>query len=107
MAEKPLVLTGKLTLNQLIGLMSLAKLVISADSGPLHIANSLGTNVVGLFGPTRPEITGPRGSGRAIVLQHAVGCNKEACYYLDCPDNICMQAISVEDVVNATKQVCH
>ncbi len=102
LADKPQMLTGKLNLKQLIGLMSRAKLVISADSGPLHIANSLGTPVVGLFGPTRPEITGPRGSGQATVIQHDVGCNRQACYYLECPDNICMQSISVEDVLNAT-----
>ena len=98
-------LTGKTNLKQLIALMSRANIVVSADSGPLHMANSVGSTVIGLYGPTRPEITGPRGSGKAFVLQYNVGCNKEPCYYLKCPDNICMKSITVDDVKDIIKQI--
>ncbi len=98
-------LTGETNLKQLMALMKVADLVISGDTGPLHMANSVGTEVVALFGPTRPEITGPRGSGRAHVIQHDVGCNQEACYHLTCPDNVCMQAITVEEVLEIVKQI--
>lgn len=98
-------LTGRLSLKQLIALMARADLVVSADSGPLHIANSVGTDTIGLFGPTRPEVTGPRGEGRSFILQRDVGCNRSACYYLKCPDNSCMQAVHVEDVIDAIRQV--
>ncbi len=102
--RKPIILAGKVDLKQLMALMKRADCVVSADSGPLHIASSVGTNVIGIFGPTRPEITGPRGSGRAVILQHDVGCNRRPCYNLECPDNICMQAVSVKEVLDAIRQ---
>jgi len=98
-------LAGETDLKQLLALMERADLVVSADSGPLHMANGVGSDVIGLFGPTRPEITGPRGSGRKFVIQHDVGCNREACYYLQCPDNICMKSITVDDVDQIIKQI--
>jgi heptosyltransferase I len=51
------------TIPQLAGLMSAARLVVSGDTGPLHLARALGTPAVGLFGPVRAERNGPRGSG--------------------------------------------
>ena len=98
-------LTGQTNLKQLIALMGRASIVISADTGPLHMANAVGSDVISIYGPTRPEITGPRGSGKAFVLQSNVGCNQEPCYYLQCPDNICMKAITVNDVEEIIKQI--
>ena len=92
-------LAGKTSLDEMIVLLKRIDLFICADSGPLHIASSLGTDVIGLFGPTRPEITGPRGTGKKVVLQHDVGCNRTACYYSLCPDNVCMQAINISEVL--------
>ncbi len=98
-------LTGKTSLSQLIALLKRLDVFVCADSGPLHIANSLGTSVIGLFGPTRSEVTGPRGIGQVTVLHCDVGCNQEPCYFLDCPDNICMQAISVDMVLEKIKEL--
>lgn len=103
--RKPLVLTGKINLKQLMALMKRADCVVSADSGPLHIASSVGSSVVGIFGPTRPEVTGPRGRGRCVILQCDVGCNRRPCYYLECPDNTCMQAVNVNKVIDAIRQI--
>jgi len=102
---KPIVLTGQTDLKQLMAMLAKADLVISADSGPLHIANAVGTKTIGLFGPTRPEVTGPRGMGHSVILQKDVGCNQEPCYNLDCPDNICMRSISVEEVVHEVRRL--
>ena len=101
----PIILTGQINLKQLIALMHKAQVVISADTGPLHLANAVGARVVGLFGPTRPEVTGPRGRGDTFILQHDVGCNREPCYYLECPENTCMQSITVEDVLEKIRQI--
>lgn len=98
-------LAGRLSLTETIVLLKMAKVMVSADSGPLHIANSLGTPVVGIYGPTRPEITGPRGTGRTVILQHDTGCNRRACYFMDCPDNICMKSVTVRDVMHALEQI--
>lgn len=104
-SRPPLVLTGQLTLRQLMALMEVLDVFVTADSGPLHIASSLGCRTVSLFGPTRPEITGPRGRGANISLQKDVGCNRRACYHLECRDNICMKAINVEDVYAAVESI--
>lgn len=101
--NKPVILAGQTDLKQLMALMQTADLVISADSGPLHIANAVGTDVIGIFGPTAPEVTSPRGRGKVVILKTDIGCNRSSCYHLACPDNICMRAVSVDDVVNAVK----
>jgi len=102
---QPIILVGQTNLKHLAALMKRARVVISADSGPLHIANSVGSKIVGIFGPTRPEVTGPRGPGKRTILQHDVGCNRDACYFLQCPDNICMKAVTVEEVIHAVREI--
>ncbi|MEW5895707.1 MAG: lipopolysaccharide heptosyltransferase II [Candidatus Omnitrophota bacterium] len=94
----PLVMAGKTSLPQIFALMKRANIVISADSGPMHMASSAGTPTIAIFGPTRPEVTGPRGKGEVIILQKELECNKQACYNLDCPDNRCMRAVTVDEV---------
>ncbi|MFA5059807.1 MAG: lipopolysaccharide heptosyltransferase II [Candidatus Omnitrophota bacterium] len=103
--QKPFILTGQTTLKQLSALMSKVSLVVSADSGPMHLAASVKTKVIGLFGPTRPEITGPRGKGQAAIIQNDVACNRSSCYYLECPDNICMKSISVDQVMDEIRKI--
>lgn len=105
LSRAPVVLAGKIDLKQLIALMKRANCVVSADSGPLHIASSVGSSVVGIFGPTRPGITGPRGGGRSVILQRDVGCNRRPCYHLKCPDNTCMQAVNVDEVIDAIRKI--
>lgn len=100
----PCVWTGQTTLNELLALFKRADVVVSNDSGPSHVAASVGTNVVALFGPTRPEITAPRGSGRVVVLHKEIGCNQAPCYHLTCPQNDCMRAITVDDVLQAIEK---
>ncbi|HQO57346.1 MAG TPA: lipopolysaccharide heptosyltransferase II [Candidatus Omnitrophota bacterium] len=100
-----IVLAGETNLKQLIALMHQASLVISADSGPMHIASAVGTPGIAIFGPTRPELTGPRGRGAFRVLQKDVGCNRQACYSLECPDNVCMQAVSVDEVLAVVREL--
>jgi lipopolysaccharide heptosyltransferase II len=103
--RKPINLAGKTTLSELMALFKYVNVFVSADSGPLHLASGVGTPVIGLFGPTRPEITGPRGSGKVFIEQQDVGCNRKPCYYLQCPDNICMQSINVSNVFKIIRQI--
>lgn len=98
-------ITGVLNLKHFLVFLKQVSVFVSSDSGPIHLANSVGKSVVGLFGPTRPELTEPRGLGKKIILQHDVGCNQRACYFEECNDNICMQSISVLEVVNAIKKI--
>ena len=62
-------LCGKTSLGVLGALYQKAVFVVSSDSGPLHIASGVGTPVVALFGPTSPALTGPRGTGKKVVIQ--------------------------------------
>jgi heptosyltransferase-2 len=100
-----IVLAGATDLKQLAALFKRVDLVISADTGPMHLAGGVGAKVIALFGPTRPEVTGPRGKGKFFLLQNDVGCNREPCYNLACPDNVCMQSITVEDVLKVVERV--
>ncbi|MCC6759232.1 MAG: lipopolysaccharide heptosyltransferase II [Candidatus Omnitrophica bacterium] len=101
----PLVLAGKTNLPQLMALLEKASLVISADSGPLHIASCVSRNVIGIYGPTMPLTTGPRGKANVQIFHKDVGCNRASCYHLACPDNDCMQAVTVNDVAEAAKNI--
>ncbi|OGX27757.1 MAG: lipopolysaccharide heptosyltransferase II [Omnitrophica WOR_2 bacterium RIFCSPHIGHO2_02_FULL_48_11] len=101
----PIILAGQTNLKQLASLLQRANLVISSDSGPLHVAHGVGTSVIGLFGPTRLEVTGPRGKGGQAVIFKDVGCNRQPCYHLRCPDNICMQSITVDEVLEKVRQL--
>jgi len=105
MQEKPLLLCGETSLKQLAALLSRATVVITNDSGPMHVAQSQGTKVIALFGPTSPHLTGPAGTRPKVILRKVVGCNDDPpCYYVNCPDTICMKAIQVEDVLDAIEK---
>jgi len=51
--------------------LSRCQLLIANDSGPLHIGTGVGTNVIGIFGPTAPRETAPMGLGRNMIVQYA------------------------------------
>ena len=91
--------TGETSIGQLGALMQEADLVISADSGPMHIAAAVGARLIALFGPTSPVITGPYPLGNHIIIQKDVGC-KIPCYEKNCQDYRCMKAITVGEVID-------
>jgi len=103
--SRAVVLAGETSLGESLALYKRSLAVISSDSGPLHLAHAVGADVIGIFGPTRPEITGPRGSGRLEILFKDVGCNKAPCYHLSCSNNVCMQSVTVDDVAQAYKRI--
>lgn len=103
MNTQPLIATGEFSLKQLGALCERAQVMVSNDSGPMHIASSMGTTVVALFGPTDPAITGPRGQGRAIVIRKPGCCPQIPCYSPDAPPHPGMRAIAVEEVAQAVE----
>ena len=99
MKQAPLIACGFFNIKQLGALAKRADLFISADTGPLHIASSVGAKqIIAIFGPTAPEITGPFPSRNTIILQKNVGCALP-CYEVHCKDNRCMKAVLPEDVL--------
>ena len=67
-------LVGKTSIKELIALLRRVRLLITNDSGPMHLAAALGTPVVALFGPTDPGRTGPYGLGHR-VLRSGIPCS--------------------------------
>ena len=103
MKAKPILTCGLFNLKQLGALCKRADLFISADTGPLHIANAVGTKkIIAIFGPTSPSITGPYPLTNVVLLQKDVGC-KVPCYVVQCKDNRCMKAVTPEDVIREIK----
>lgn len=103
MKEKAYNFCGKTNIKELAAIISNLDLFISNDSGPAHLAGSLGTNTLVLFGPTSPELSSPR--GRCVdIIKKSVNC-KIPCYNLACADNICMKNITIEDVFLRAKAI--
>ena len=105
MKEKPLSACGAFNIKQFGALIKRADVFITADTGPLHIANAVGANnIIAIFGPTSPLITGPYPLKNVMVLQKDVGC-KIPCYEVKCKDNRCMKAITPEEVFMQVKSL--
>jgi len=67
-------LAGKFSLPELICALRRATLLVTNDSGPLHLADALGVPTVSFFGPETPALFGPRG-GRNTVLYRGIDCS--------------------------------
>lgn len=82
-------LTGKTSVPQLVEVIADAKCVITCDTGAMHLASALGTDLVALFGPTDPRRTGPF-RGRVIQKKAlpCVPCNRQKCAAPQCMESI-------------------
>ncbi|MBA3724936.1 MAG: glycosyltransferase family 9 protein [Armatimonadetes bacterium] len=97
-------LVGKTDLLNLAAVIGLADVAIGGDSGPLHMAVAVGTPVVGLYGPTDPETTGPYGpSAKTMYIKQP--CSP--CYRNPTCGGayFCMAAIEVAAVVREVQQI--
>lgn len=84
---------GKTTLQELGALIESCDVVVTADTGALHIALALNKPVVALFGPTDPKLWGPlTGTFKVLVNDEldCLGCRKRRCPK---PDQYCMSGI--------------
>ncbi len=97
-------LTGKTSLGEAIDLMSQATVVVSNDSGLMHIAAALSRPLVALYGSTSPNFTPPL-DDKAIVVQETLPCSP--CFKRVCPlkHHECMQRLSVQKVIQAVSQL--
>jgi len=90
--------------KDLVSLLSLAKLLISNDGGPVHFASLIDLHSVVLFGPETPALYSPIGSANT-VLYSSFSCSPCISAFnhrnTPCSDNKCLQAISVEQVYSA------
>jgi len=94
-------LAGRTDLPGMVGILAAAACVVCCDSAAQHIAQAVGTDVVTLIGPTRPERTGPVIRGRAVVADvPCQGCLRRRCRHITC-----MQTIAPQAVVSAVEQL--
>jgi heptosyltransferase-2 len=99
-------LAGQTSLRELCALLKLCRVLLTNDTGPMHVAAALDTPVVVPFGSTSPELTGPGlpGDPRHRLLQSDAPCSP--CFLRECPiDFRCMKSIAVERVVEGVGEV--
>ncbi len=95
-------LSGQTSLLELAALLRRCHLVVTNDTGTMHVAAAVGTRVVALFGPTDPRTTSPLGEGH-VIIREEVSCSP--CLKRVCPeDHRCMELISVVNVLEAAQK---
>jgi len=104
LTSRSLVLSGATTIRELMAAVKRCAMLLTNDTGPMHIASAFQVPVVAIFGPTDWRTTSPFGSAHAIVRQ-PVDC--APCLLRECPiDHRCMTRVTVDQVYEAaTKQV--
>jgi ADP-heptose:LPS heptosyltransferase len=85
-------------------LIQKCSLVIGNDSGPLHIAVSVGTPTLGIYGPTNPNLQGPYGDKNLSIVKEDLSCLY--CNLLECDiGNICMTELSKEKIIEKVREL--
>lgn len=104
MNRASLSIAGQTSLLELAALLQSATLLLSCDTGPLHIADAIGCKTISLWGPTQPDVYGPLTQGHEFILTpHACKrCLKTKCKY---KTNACMKAITPEMVTTKLKNI--
>jgi heptosyltransferase-2 len=98
-------LAGHTSLRELCAALRACRVVLTNDTGPMHLAAAVGARLVGLFGSTSIELTGPGlpGDARHILLHGEAPC--APCFLRECPiDFRCMKSLDVEAVVAAVER---
>jgi len=95
-------LVGKTTLRQLCAVLARSRVLLTNDSGAMHVGYAVGTRVVAIFGSTEHAATGPVGAGH-VVVRNKVDCSP--CFLRECPiDFRCMKRIEVDEVVSRVSE---
>ncbi len=95
-------LAGKTSLEELMDELSACALLLTNDTGTMHLAAFLGVPVVALFGSTEPKLTAPLGDFHRLVRRKAE-CSP--CFLRECPlDFRCLNAITVEEVSRVVRE---
>lgn len=97
-------LCGRTALEDVIDLLSLVNVVVTNDSGLMHVAAAVGSKIVAIYGSTTPAYTPPL-TTKAQVLYENLDCSP--CFKRQCPlgHTLCLKNINVERVINAVNQI--
>lgn len=103
MTSAPLNLIGQTSVRQMMAVISRCRLMVTNDSGPMHVAAALGVPIVAVFGPTDHTSTFPLAEKYRIV-RHTVDC--APCKLRGCPtDHRCMEGVTAEMVIAASRDI--
>lgn len=107
MQTKPIVATGVFSIGELAAAMKRCALIITNDSGPMHVAISQKVPIVALYGPSSPALYGPYTKDATIVTAKppCLGCARGMKH--QCDDLQCMTRLTVEQVVAAAEAWLH
>lgn len=96
-------LAGRTSMADLVRELQRCQVLLTNDTGTMHLAAHLGVPTVAIFGSTEPALTGPIGEGH-VVIRHQVECSP--CFLRTCPiDFRCMERVKVADVVAAVEKL--
>lgn len=98
-------LAGKTTLRELASVLAVSDLLITGDTGPMHLAVAVGTPVIALFGATDPRRHGPYGKRNLVLHQPRPGSSVPGKRPTDAEGETCMAQITVEDVLGAVNSL--
>jgi len=97
-------LSGKLSLDELVAWLARANVLVSNDTGPVHLASALGVSVLGLYGPNTPLLYGPLSPG-SVAFYDAPACSPCITNFnyktSRCRNPVCIHAIGVDEVADA------
>ncbi len=93
-------LTGRTTLKELVAVIAEARVMLTNDSGPMHVAAAVGTPAVAVFGPTDPRRTGPFGPGHRVLAGRAAcaPCYRRQCLLGGTEAIRCMRNVGAGEV---------
>ncbi len=107
-SDRVIRLAGKTTLRQLLALYARSEVLVTNDSGPAHFASLTPIRVITLFGPETPALFAVR-SPNATALWAGIACSPCVNAYNNrqsvCRNNLCMQAITVDDVFEEVTRI--
>ena len=101
-ADGAALLAPQTTIADIAALAAAAAVMVSGDTGPTHIASAMGTPLVGIYGPTRPERNGPLGKDDVSVSRASI-CQ---CHHLrQCKrERMCLLDVDVAEVLDAAER---
>jgi len=93
---------GEFNLLETAWLMKRCNVFISGDTGLMHLAQASGTQVIALYGPTNPVLSGPVGRRHRVITSNllCIPCSKRFC-----ADNLCMKRIGVKTILNIALEI--
>ena len=105
MKNDSMIIAGKTSIREFVGVLEQSDVFLGLDSGPTHIASATGTKLVALYGPALPDAVGPCGSDHIVLSHHkdfpCSPCDQRVC---EKSGHSCMDAIQVDEVFDAVSR---